>query len=323
MKKIITSFVLPVFLFGLFGGVAYLSAGMARAETTTATTTAQELINQLKQQVQTLLAQIEQLKAQVESVKQIKTEVKTTAKEVKKTSLELKRQLRLGMSGEDIELLQEFLSTDSEIYPEGLKTGYFGPLTKRAVERFQKKMGVEQVGQVGPKTIAKINELLTEGAGNSGKIPPGLLVAPGIQKKLGFAPEPPSDQALPCGIAKKLGLPCTITDDDDDDDDSNNDDTTAPVISGISATEIASTSAKINWTTNEMASSKVWYSTETPVDTSTTTTLMTSNSTLTLTHEITISNLTASTTYYYVVSSTDEANNIATGEEKNFATLTE
>ena len=222
MKKIITLFVLSVFSFGLF-------FGLARAETTTSTSTAQELINQLKQQVQALIAQIEQLQAQVQSMKQIRAEVKTETKEVKKTSLALMRQLRIGMSGEDVLLLQEFLATDLEIYPEGLKTGYFGPLTKRAVERFQKKMGVEQVGQVGPKTVAKINELLEEGAGNSGKVPPGLLIAPGIRAKLGFAPTPPSDQTLPCGISKQLGQECDFDDDTDDDNDTSTttDDTTA------------------------------------------------------------------------------------------------
>ncbi|MDO8752175.1 MAG: Ser-Thr-rich GPI-anchored membrane family protein, partial [Candidatus Wolfebacteria bacterium] len=40
------------------------------------------------------------------------------------------------------------------------------------------------VGIVGPKTLAKINELLTEGTGASGKVPPGLMRALGIQTKL-------------------------------------------------------------------------------------------------------------------------------------------
>ena len=132
-------------------------------------------------------------------------EIRETAKEIKGT-LKLIRQLRIGMSGEDVELLQEVLATDPEIYPEGLVTGYFGPLTRNAVKRLQKIAGFEQVGQVGPKTLSKINGLLVEGAGKSGKVPPGLLIAPGIRKKLTdvtFQLLP--GQILPPGIAKKIG----------------------------------------------------------------------------------------------------------------------
>jgi len=131
-------------------------------------------------------------------------EIKETKKEIKET-LKLIRQLRIGMSGEDIELLQEILATDPDIYPEGLITGYFGPLTRQAVKRFQRIAGIEQVGVVGPKTLSRINEILAEGAGKSGQVPPGLLIAPGIRKKLeGVTFQPLPGQELPPGIAKKL-----------------------------------------------------------------------------------------------------------------------
>ena len=120
---------------------------------------------------------------QAEALRQAKGEVKETAKEVKGT-LQILKQLKPGMTSEEVKQLQELLSTDPEIYPEGFVTGYFGRLTEKAVKRFQKKICLEEVGAVGPKTLSKINELLTEGAGNSGKIPKGLLIAPGIQKKL-------------------------------------------------------------------------------------------------------------------------------------------
>ena len=133
-----------------------------------------ETVQSLKQRIADLLAQIAELQQKVVEMKG----------EVKSLSLELKTQLKEGSSGEEVKLLQEVLATDPEIYPENLITGYFGSLTKRAVKRFQEKAGLEQVGNVGPKTLSKINELLKEGAGNSGKVPPGLLTAPGIQKKL-------------------------------------------------------------------------------------------------------------------------------------------
>ncbi len=168
-----------------------------------ATTDTQALIESLRQQIETLRVQILELQGQLATFQEVKKETKDITKDIKST-LKIARQLDFGANGEDVALLQEILATDPSIYPEGFVTGYFGPLTYNAVKNFQKKMGVEQVGRVGPKTMSKINELLDEGAGSSGKVPPGLLIAPGIEKKIGYSPEVPSDQKLPPGIAKKL-----------------------------------------------------------------------------------------------------------------------
>ena len=40
-------------------------------------------------------------------------------------------------------------------------TGYFGLLTEAAIKRLQEKHGIESIGIVGPKTRAKINEILS------------------------------------------------------------------------------------------------------------------------------------------------------------------
>src|SRR4030042_97515 len=165
----------------------------------TSNPTKEQLIQQLQQQVEQLKTQIQILQTQIESLKQTKQEIKETAEEIKET-LQLMKQLQYGMTGEDVRLLQEILATDPDIYPEGLITGYYGNLTQNAVKRFQKLAGLDQIGRVGPKTVSKINELLIEGAGKSGKVPPGLLIAPGIRKKLGYTPAVPADQELPPGI---------------------------------------------------------------------------------------------------------------------------
>lgn|GEM_PF-3829924 len=47
------------------------------------------------------------------------------------------RSLRLGFSGADVSALQACLAKDPSIYPEGLKTGYFGSLTEKALQRWQ------------------------------------------------------------------------------------------------------------------------------------------------------------------------------------------
>lgn len=93
---------------------------------------------------------------------------------------QLTRQLVRGMSGDDVRKLQELLATDPQIYPEGLVTGFFGPLTERAVQRFQVKFRLNSTGEVNSQTLSRINEILKEGVGPEGKIPPGLLRAPGI-----------------------------------------------------------------------------------------------------------------------------------------------
>lgn len=75
--------------------------------------------------------------------------------------------LELGSKGAQVTALQEFLASDKIIYPEGLVTGYFGGLSDAAVKRFQVKYGLAGPGNpgygyVGPKTRAKLNELIAE-----------------------------------------------------------------------------------------------------------------------------------------------------------------
>ncbi len=75
--------------------------------------------------------------------------------------------LAVGAKGGDVTALQNFLKAQgSEIYPEGLVTGYFGSLTRDAIGRFQLKQGIVTsasdpgYGTFGPKTRAKVNSLL-------------------------------------------------------------------------------------------------------------------------------------------------------------------
>lgn len=76
---------------------------------------------------------------------------------------QIQTQLDQGESNSDVTDLQTFLAADSTIYPEGLVTGYYGPLTTKAVARFQSKFGISPVGRVGPITIEKINSLISSG----------------------------------------------------------------------------------------------------------------------------------------------------------------
>ena len=146
------------------------------AQTTTSSTDLQALIKQLEEQVKVLQSQVLNFQCELGTTKKELTEVKT--------ELNLTHSLVRGSSGDEVKTLQEFLKQFPDIYPEGLVTGYFGPLTEAAVKKFQERQQIETVGAVGPKTLSKINELITQGAGASGVIPSGLLTAPGIQAKL-------------------------------------------------------------------------------------------------------------------------------------------
>jgi hypothetical protein len=95
-----------------------------------------------------------------------------------------------------------------------------------------------------------------------------------------------------------------------------NPDATAPTISGVSSSVTTST-ATIIWTTNEMANSSVYYGT-------TTSTTSSSGSTQwIIPHSIGLSGLTASTKYYYNVSSCDDSGNCATSSQYSFTTSDE
>lgn len=90
---------------------------------------------------------------------------------------EIIRTLKLGSEGGDVKELQVFLNSNPEtalafsgVGSIGQETGYFGVLTKQAVEKFQQKYAPEVLfpagvysptGIVGPYTSKKVNSLLT------------------------------------------------------------------------------------------------------------------------------------------------------------------
>ena len=410
MSKINKSKVFVVMILCL----AILSSTIASAQTATTTASQlQELINKLQAQIKTLQDQMAQITSQRQQVAQTVVEIATTLKE--------------GDKGENVKILQALLAADSNIYPEGLITGFYGPLTTKAIKKFQKKHDLKMVGFVGPLTRAKLKELLkenplvieegdNENEGDNDKknhedkkwkkqnklcIPPGHLIAPGWLRKNGDTIQiiPICSRILPSGIAKKLatstpdaiapiisiinvvaGTTSSIvswtTDEAADSqiyygtstvyglstvldsssttshsqsltnlnasatyyyqirsrDAANNlgtaqgsfqtlaiADTTAPMISNVSTTNIASSTATVNWTTDEPATSKVYYSTSTPINFGTALTVSTSS--LTTSHSLNLSDLTASSTYQFAIESKDASNNAATSTQQSLITL--
>ncbi len=66
--------------------------------------------------------------------------------------------LYFGMNSNQVSCLQQYLkSLGSEIYPEGLVTGYFGSLTQAAVKRYQASQSIITTGYFGPLTRTAVN----------------------------------------------------------------------------------------------------------------------------------------------------------------------
>lgn len=331
MKKIGAFIVASAFAFG--------AAGSAFAQTASTTAELNVLITSLK-------SQIADLNVKLNALVSARAAVETTNADVQET-LKLIAGLREGMTSDQIAEIQAILAADPSVYPRGLVTGYYGPLTKEAIAKFKEKYEkrhekfnerMKEAFERMHKKMAKMEKKHDERMDKMEKkfekkedkmreklmkrichVPPGLLTAPGYQK---------THQDEWSRLWKQW-KECLDRDDDDgdhdedeDDDDDNGTttpDTTKPVITSLSATSTASTTATVNWMTNESATSKVYYGTATPINLGTA--LMVSNSTLVTSHSLGLTGLTASTTYYYVAESKDAAGNTATSSQASFMTL--
>lgn len=320
------------------GGLAY-----GQTATTTATGTVEQL-GSLLQQIKLLQAQLAELQTKQASLRQ---ELQTT--------LQLTRTLALGMSGEDVKALQALLASDPDIYPEGLITGFFGPLTEKAVEKLQARFGIEAVGIVGPLTRNTLNSLfghINKGKGSLNRGPGNIfdvLKLDDDDDEIDLSEFTPGTSGIKvCHIpAGNVAAAHTIAvggpavqahlrhgdtlgacagddndddDEEDDDDDDNDTDTTAPDISDIDVDVASSTDATVTWETDEGADSTVWYSTDEDFETDDADTEEETDSDLVTNHSIYLSGLTASTTYYFMVGSEDEAGNQATSSVDSFIT---
>ena len=104
----------------------------------------------------------------IETVSKDKSEPKRQSGKATIRLPKLSGPFSIGMESEQVKVLQQYLAQDKDVYPEGIVSGYYGNLTRKAVERFQKKYGIVSSGTpgttgyglAGPSTRAKIQEVI-------------------------------------------------------------------------------------------------------------------------------------------------------------------
>jgi len=113
------------------------------------------LIKTLQEKIIILQKELNDLKLQIAG-RQIKQAVQSL------TCSSFSKDLYFGIRNSDeVRCLQQFLKNLGKgIYPEGLITGYFGPLTTAAVKRYQMKYNLPQTGYFGPLTRKAVNQEL-------------------------------------------------------------------------------------------------------------------------------------------------------------------
>ncbi len=129
-------------------------------------------------QIATLLAQIKALQVQIAQLSG--QPASASAGTCVSLSYNLYADQTDATTNGEVTKLQQFLAQDSSIYPSRLVTGYFGPMTETAVQRWQATHGVVSSGSadttgygyVGPKTRTAI------ACGGQANQPPSIHTPP-------------------------------------------------------------------------------------------------------------------------------------------------
>lgn len=153
-------------------------AATTTVATTTATTTPVVIATTTATGTVASTSHIADLLAQLAKLTALFNDLKAKLFGVQAQIAEVKAGLHEGVQGEDVKSIQELLASDPSIYPAGLKTGYFGPMTVEAIKRFQTKNGLEVTGTITPETKAALDTLMAQ-RHSEGHFPFGLLIAPG------------------------------------------------------------------------------------------------------------------------------------------------
>lgn len=149
---------------------------------------ASALTPEVQAQIAILLQRVQQLQALIDQLRAQQDNTTTTTSCVDLTH-NMGPDDTDSNSGGDVTRLQRFLAGQPGIYPEGLITGYYGPATTRAVQRWQAEHGIASsgtpettgYGYVGPRTREEM------GCGNTGAALPNLTLTVDGQQSVTLA----------------------------------------------------------------------------------------------------------------------------------------
>jgi peptidoglycan hydrolase-like protein with peptidoglycan-binding domain len=118
----------------------------------------------------------------MKQVEELQKQLLSLRGDVREVRAEIRDGLREGVENDDVRKIQELLATDPTIYPRGLVSGYYGPLTKEAVMAFQKRHNLPETGIVDEATKKLIQDYLNKKTDRV--VAPGWFKAPGLDKKI-------------------------------------------------------------------------------------------------------------------------------------------
>lgn len=119
---------------------------------------------EIQAQIQSLLSQVAAWGASTAQ----STTVIASPSRAHRVCVSLYRNLSIGVRGDDVVALQEFLRAEG--YLSANATGYFGPATRAALARWQASQGISAVGSLGPITRARIAAWCGYSGGGGGPI---------------------------------------------------------------------------------------------------------------------------------------------------------
>lgn len=136
---------------------------------------------ELKAQIASLLQQITALQQQLASLTASSGVTATSSSQPVGAAIscpDISRPLFRGLRGEDVSGLQRFLVEQKVLGAEDA-TGFYGPITEQAVQRWQQSQGVVTSGDAGTTGFgvvgAKTRELIRRACGNSSQVIPNVL----------------------------------------------------------------------------------------------------------------------------------------------------
>lgn len=146
------------------------------------TSASADTLDDLIARVQSMMEEMAKVQVQLLELKSdrttsapaVTTSASATGSVLGATSFKFAGPVTTGDTSEDVKKIQQLLKTDSEIYPEGITSGFYGPATTQAIRNLQTRFGLNPVGVVGPATTALLERLISQ-QNNDGTYPSDIL----------------------------------------------------------------------------------------------------------------------------------------------------